>query len=475
MPLPISRSPARLAILGGGLSGLAAAATAAEHGLAVELFEARRTLGGRAGSFDDPQSGELVDFCQHVSMGCCTNLADFCRRTHIDACFRPVNRLHFFGPDGTQYAFAAASYLPAPLHLMPAFLRLGYLTLADRLHIGRTMLRLARLPAERLDRQTVHEWLAAQGASPQSIERFWSVVLDSALGEKVDRASAAAAQKVFVDGFLAHRRAYEVLIPDQPLRELFDCRVSQWLTQHGVTIHRAVRARTIELVADGRPAIVLADGSRRTFDFVLVTVSWRHIRGLLSPPVAAAIPGLENVDQIDVSPITGVHLWFDRPVMRLDHAVLVGRLSQWVFAPPRPETPPPDSPSTHYYQVVISGSHPWQDAGRAEMVCRVCDDLRSIWPAARDAQLVAWRMVAEPNAVFSVRPGLDRLRPGQETPLANFFLAGDWTATGWPATMEGAVRSGYLAVEAILRRLGTPARVLVPDLPRGLLAWWMLT
>ncbi len=134
----------RIAIVGGGLAGLAAAAALVGRGFAITLYETRRQLGGRATSFRDSVSGELVDHCQHVSMGCCTNLADFCRRTALADQFRRDRQLHFFGPDGRRYDFAATRWLPAPLHLGPAFLRLGYLSLGERLGVARAMLRLAR-------------------------------------------------------------------------------------------------------------------------------------------------------------------------------------------------------------------------------------------------------------------------------------------------------------------------------------------
>lgn len=466
----------RLAVVGGGLAGLAAAVAARREGLAVDLFESRRRLGGRAGSFRDPDCDVLVDHCQHVAMGCCTNLADFCRRTGIADCFRRHRRLHFFGPDGRQHDFAGVPWLPPPLHLLPGLLRLGYLSLGQRLRIGRTMLRLARWrppggPTHSAD-ETIGDWLRRQGESPQAIERFWSVVLVSALGETLDRASIAAAQKVFVDGFLANRRAYEVEIPDVPLSEIYDRRLADWLAQSGVRVHLGCRVRVIEGDAARAEAVLLADDSRVPADFVVAAVPWRTAAELFPAAMRATLPGLESAAEIPAAPITAVHLWFDRPIMPLEHAVLVSRLSQWVF---HHRWEQGDSPQrTFYYQVVISGSHELAGRDRQQVVTEVCQELRAIWPQAREAELVRWRMVTDPLAVFSVRPGLDAIRPPQQTAIPNLFLSGDWTATDWPATMEGAVRSGYLAVEGILGSLGRPRAVLVPDLPRSALVRWFV-
>lgn len=431
----------RLAIIGGGLAGLAAAVAAVEQGIQVELFEARRCLGGRAGSFHETQSEELVDRCQHVSMGCCTSLADFCRRTGIDECFRRYQHFAFIGPDGRPRDFSAARWLPAPLHLLPGLMRLDYLSLAERCRIPKTMLRLARLPVRRDDDpRTVEAWLREQGESEQAIRRFWAVVLVSALGETLDRASLAAAQKVFADGFLGSRHAYELEIPQVPLGEIYDRRLAAWLASCKVPVHLSTRVRTLEGDGQRVASLVLLDGSRREFDYFLVAVPWHQVRTLFPETMLRALPALEHVDQIAASPITGVHLWFDRPIMSLPHAVLIDRLGQWVFR---------RDAARHYYQVVISASDELKGRDREEVVHQVVDELAAIWPAARDAQLVHWRMITEPAAVFSVRPGLDRLRPPQATPIPNLLLAGDWTSTGWPATMEGAVRSGYLAIESL--------------------------
>jgi squalene-associated FAD-dependent desaturase len=476
--------PARVAVVGGGLAGLAAAVALAERGLRVELFEAGRRLGGRAGSFRDSVSGEMLDGCQHAAMGCCTNLLDFCRRTGSADCFRHTGRLHFIAPNARRYEFSALPGLPAPLHLLPGLMRLGYLTLGERLRIMRTMGRLAKLSAEGpSEDMTIGAWLRSQGESDRALDRFWSVVLTSALSETLERASLAAARKVFVDGFLAARRAYELVVPEVTLDEIFDRRASDWLGSRGVIIHRRVRIRRIEGDARRARAIVLPDGSQRPFDFFVVAVPWRAVGRLFSPAMLAALSALEQAERIPSAPITAVHLWFDRPVTRLREAALVGRLSQWIFSGPEDRTraardgAKAETPASGYYcQVVISASHGLIGRRGRDVADKVTQELGAIWPAARQARLVRSRVVTHRQAVFSVQPGIDRLRAPQQTAVENLALAGDWTATGWPATMEGAVRSGYLAAEAILRQQGQGAdpRVLQADLPRGLLARRML-
>ncbi|HUY35411.1 MAG TPA: hydroxysqualene dehydroxylase HpnE [Pirellulales bacterium] len=462
-------------MVGGGLAGLAAAVRLAEAGLAVELIEARRQLGGRATSFYDPASGQWIDHCQHVSMGCCTNLADFCRRTQIAADFRRDRVLHFFAPDGRYHPLGGCRWLPAPLHLGPSFLRLGFLSLGERLAIARMLWRLAReAPGDDTSQPTIGQWLRAGGQSARTIERFWSVVLVSALGEDVERASLAAARKVFVDGFLSARSAYELEVPLVPLGELYGKRLEAWLAEHGVAVRLGAAVERVEGDSARVTAVVLADGARRETDAVVVAVPWRRVREVFGTEMLAVLPGLEGVERIEAAPITGVHLWFDREITPLPHAVLVGRLSQWVFNRGSRTTADQEPAPAHYYQVVISASRSCAPRDRDDVVREVVGDLAAVWPAAGAARLLRWRVVSEQAAVFSVRPGIEQHRPPQRTPIANLALAGDWTRTGWPATMEGAVRSGYLAAEVVLRSLGREEKLLFPDLPRAWLARLLL-
>jgi uncharacterized protein with NAD-binding domain and iron-sulfur cluster len=185
-----------------------------------------------------------------------------------------------------------------------------------------------------------------------------------------------------------------------------------------------------------------------------------------------SLPALEAIEAFRPAAITAVHLWLDREPAPPRLGVLVGRSSQWVFADP-PQTQSAEG-AEGYCQVVISASDRLMGRNGEDVAREVHRELREVWPGARDVELLHWRVLTHPAAVFSPRPGLDRLRPAQQTPIENLVLAGDWTATGWPATMEGAVRSGYLAVEALLGSLGRQERMLVPDLPRGWLARRML-
>jgi phytoene dehydrogenase-like protein len=502
-----------LAIVGGGLAGLAAAVAATDRGFRVELFERTDQLGGRANSLVDSETGQRIDHCQHVAMGCCTALLDFCRRTGLDDCFQRSNRLHFIGPDGRQCDFAPVRWLPAPFHLLPGLLRLNFLSLHERWGIIRALRQLTRIsplppgegPGVRANLSprplagegqgvraeaphsphpnplpagegNIGAWLRRHGQSDRAIERFWSIVLISALGETLDYVSLSAAQKVFRDGFIASRRSSDLLLPRMPLGAIFNDRLGRWLADHGVTIHLSTPIR--QIVADRRRAIavVLPDGAQREFDSFVVAVPWREAKSLFDAEALAAMPALAAVDRIEPAAITAVHLWFDRPMVPLPHAVLVGRLSQWVFATNEATAP-------HHCQVVISASHRLPPRKHDDLIAHVRGELESIWsqsvgvaqsvgamvedvvgvavelPPPRQCvgvavelpppRLLHARVITQASAIFSVQPGVDRFRPPQQTPLKNLALAGDWTATGWPATMESAIRSGRLAVDSL--------------------------
>ncbi len=367
-------------MIGGGLAGMAAAVALRTAGVRVSLLETRRYLGGRAASFRDPDSGDWVDLCQHVSLGCCTNLAHFCRTTGIEPLFRRERVLHFFAA-GRQFEFGALPGLPAPLHLAWAFWRQSYLSAGDRWRIGQALWKLARMPAAVAEREgTVGRWLATVGQTPAAIEQFWSVVLISALGESLDRASLAAARKVFVDGFMAARRAFELAVPKVPLTEIYDLALRRWFAAHQVDLRTGCGLTEVELGESNQLRTTTTTGDAKPWDAVVLAVTWRQIGSLIGPGLKAQLPWIERPVQLESSPISSVHLWFDRPIATVEHAVLVGRTSQWVF---QRSTPGGSDAASRYYQVVISALRELDEIGREQTIQTVIEDLRAVFPAAR--------------------------------------------------------------------------------------------
>jgi squalene-associated FAD-dependent desaturase len=446
--------PQQVLIIGAGLAGLATTSALAQRGFRVTVLEARPRLGGRASSFTDSATGQLLDTCQHVSMGCCTNFAHFCRTTGIGHLLQPQPTLYFMTPDRRVSPFRAGP-LPAPLHLAGSFLRAHYLTLADKARIAWGLACLRRTPTAD---PPFLDWLHRHGQTPRTVERFWALVLVSALNEGPERIGLRYARKVFLDGFLRHRRGFVVELPTVPLGRLYGEELQAWLARHGVQLRLGHPVR--RLCLDGRRVAALQPrhGPPLQADWYVAAVPFDRLLDLLPEELTLTEPYFNNLKYLETSPITSVHLWYERSLTALPHVVLVGCIGQWVFN--RGEV----APGEHYFQVVVSAARAFRALGHEEVQCRIVEELARLFPAAAPASLLRARVVTEHAATFSAVPDVERLRPPQGSPLDNLLLAGDWTRTGWPATMESAVRSGYLAAEALLERRGTPQRLVQPDL-----------
>ena len=401
-------------------------------------------------------------------MRCCTNLTDFCRRVGTKHLFRPEKRLVFLGTDGRVSALQPG-FFPAPFHLAESFLGSTYLSWGDKIRVAYGLMCLAR---DRDDRpgEPFGEWLLRHGQSVRSINLYWSTVLVSALNERLDQMDVGHARKVFLDGFMRNAEGYQMEIPLVPLGELYGSRMETWLRDHEVDVRLTTGVRSIDVNPEnGLAGVTLRSGETIRADFVVLTVPFDRVRSLISGQVAERLPDLPRAEGLTSSPITGIHLWFDREVCPFEHVVTVGRLIQWVFNHTAIQGRGASGEGGQYLQLVISAAYDLLPLDNATILATVLDELAEIWPAARDAKLVRSRVVTEHGATFAVRPGVEACRPDQRTPIEGFFLAGDWTNTGWPATMEGAVRSGYLAAEGILEDLGCPASLVQPDLPSS---WW---
>jgi squalene-associated FAD-dependent desaturase len=445
----------RVAIIGAGLAGLAAATALAGRDFDVTVLEARGRLGGRAGSFTDALSGQLVDACQHVSIGCCTNLAHFCKTVGVDHYLRPQPCLYFMTPDRRVSRFRADP-LPAPLHLTRSFLALHYLSFRDKWRIARALWSLKRTPPD--DDPPFLDWLQKNGQTPAAIDRFWGVVLTSALNESTERIGLKYARKVFVEGFMGHRRGFEVELPTVPLGRLYGEELQAWMERHRIDVRLNAGVKSIDVENARVRSLTLRTGEEVHADWIISAAPFDRLLDLLPAETVAVHPYFANLKRLEVSPITSVHLWYDRAVTYLPHVVLIDGVGQWIFNRGEPK------PGEHYLQVVVSAARQFRGLGHEEVQRRIVAEITALFAPAQAATLRRTRVVTEHAATFSAVPGVDQWRPDQASPLANLFIAGDWTATGWPATMEGAVRSGYLAAQKLSERTGIMTKLLQPDL-----------
>ena len=456
----------RVAVVGGGLAGLAASCALADNGFRVSLFERRPYLGGRASSYLHPATGEVVDNCQHVLLGCCTNLLEFYRRTGIDGQIRWFDRLTFLEPGGRASVIGPSS-LPAPLHTAPSFLGAACLNLTDKLAIAAAMAKLAPLTPHDKGEPFL-DWLRRHGQTERAIGRFWRTILVSALNEDIDRISVPYAAQVMRESFLKSADAGKMGIPTAPLTELYD-KGGSYVRERGGEVQLRSGVEAFQAGPAG-VRLRLAEGES-DFDFVILAVAFDGLSRIL-PETSAADPLRSTLSRFQSSPITGIHLWFDRQISELEHAVLLDRTIQWMFHKSKLLAAPGDNGNRNgagkgsYVEVVVSSSTSLVEKSRAEVVELAVNELREFFPAARDAVLLKSTVIKEMHATYSPRPGVDEYRPAPETVWPRVFLAGDWIATGWPATMEGAVRSGYLAAQCVARAAGQKtAAFLVPDLP----------
>jgi squalene-associated FAD-dependent desaturase len=481
--------PPHVVIVGGGLAGLAVASCLINRGLQLTLLESRPRLGGRASSFEDPVTGKLVDNCQHVSMVCCTNLTDFCRRVGIDNMLRRERELVLLDRDGIISRFRAGP-VPAPFHLVGSFLRAHFLSVREKVQLAFGLVRLVCSRDEQTG-ESFESWLVRHGQNRRVINLFWETVLVSALNERIGQMDVDYARKVFLDGFLRNRKGFQLEIPLVPLGELYGRQLERWLHNQGVTVRLKTGIRTIEYDADGSACgVTLRTGESVTADLIVLAVPFDKVTRLLPEALRKKLPALDSIDSLSASPIVGVHLWFDRPICPYDHVVTPGRLIQWVFNHTAiqgrgvPASIPtldsaltgrvlPPSDGGQYLQLVISASHDLLALDKIAIRDAVLADLAEIWPAARIASLLRSWVVIEYGATISVRPGVDANRPSQKTTVDGLLLAGDWTNTSWPATMEGAVRSGYLAAQEVLKTLDQPTRLVRPGLTQSFFSRWL--
>jgi squalene-associated FAD-dependent desaturase len=448
-------------IVGAGVAGLAAACALADSGYKVRALERRPYVGGRASSYEHPATGEVIDNCQHILLGCCTNLIDLYRRLGVQNEIFWSGTVTFLEPGGRRSTLSSTS-LPAPLHTSLSFLNAKCFSFRDKVTIARGIQGfLLKTPPD--SEENFAQWLQRHHQTERAIRRFWIPVLASALNEDPEYISVRYAGMVFREAFLFSAKGGRMGIPRLPLSELYG-RAVRYIEDRGGEVHLRTAAEGFEHSGDGWTVRTSA-GEFVSDDVVLALSSEGFAKMTPVLPKTAESEKLScQMKQFHHSPITSVHLWFDREITELTHAALLDTTIQWMYNKHKLYG---DVSNGRGYaiELVISASKGLVLMQRQEIIDLSMRELAEFFPAVKEAKLLKAAVTKEAFATYSIRPGLDRLRPGAESPWRGIYLAGDWTATGWPATMESGVRSGYLAAEAIARNGGEPRKFMAPDLP----------
>ena len=437
-----------VAIVGGGLAGLATAVALGTADKTITIFEARPHLGGRATSYplnNAEDIGTTIDNCQHVLLRCCTNLIDFYKRLGVENKIY-FHREFFWIEPGGRMSTMSRGLLPAPLHFTESFARLRFLSVADKLSVASGLLAVKYEYGRRsdLDAISMRDWLTEKKQTPRAVERFWRQVLVSAVNEELEQMAASHGLQVFHLGFLSKANSYEMGIPSVPLADLYSDEA--WSNYPSVDIEHRTAVRKLCIDGNRVSGLLLDNGQKHEAGAYVLAVPFERVNALAAE--------LElDTSGFSHTPITGIHLWFDKAVTDLPHATLLDRTIQWMF----------NKHEGRHVQLVVSASRSLADMPRADVIALALREMREFFPTMGEAKLERAHVVKEIRATFSAAPGLESRRPESRTRISNLFLAGDWTRSGWPATMEGAVRSGYLAAEAVLRAEGGTRSFLKPD------------
>jgi squalene-associated FAD-dependent desaturase len=453
----------RVVVIGGGLAGITAAIQLRDAGLEVMLLESRPRLGGAATSYQ--RAGLMIDNGQHVFLRCCTSYQGLLARLGMTDSVSIQDRFDVtvLSPDGP--ARLRRSALPSPLHLARALLRYRLLPLTERARVGRAALAFRRADptSSVLDREPLGDWLAARGQGERARRRLWDLFIISALNIDGDQASTALAAKVIKTALLGRNDAADIGMATVPLGRLHAEATASLLAQIGAQVRLGARATAVERRPDGGFLVRLGRGeSAAADDGAAVPEAGQSLPAdgiVLAVPAdqaarlagTAAVAGAADWAGLGNSPIVNVHVRYDRRVMKLPFVAAVDSPVQWVFD----KTRQAGVSDGQYLAVSVSAADDLVDAPTAAIRELFESELVRLFPAAAGASIRDFFVTRERRATFRQGPGSGALRPGAGTSVPGLVLAGAWTATGWPDTMEGAVRSGHSAARELIGALAS--------------------
>ena len=466
---PEQLEPKTVTVIGGGVAGMSAACALSEAGYRVRLVERRGYLGGRASSYLHPGVNEVIDNCQHVLFGCCTNLIGFYKRIGVEKKIHWTTEMTMMEPGGRRSILGPSS-LPAPLHGLPKLLSAHAFTIADKLALARAFRAMMRPIQD--DRESLAEWLRRHKQTPGAIERFWRLVIASALNADLDAISVPYAAKVIRELFMNSAEAGAMGMSSVPLSELY-AGAARFLKDQGAELYLNTNVESADWDEEVSQWSIHTRTATLVSEFLIIALPFEAMQKLLPhlPPAPHGEELARKVDRFEHWPICSVHLWFGRQITDLPHAVLLDREIHWMYN--KSVLQPWRKHNGTYLELVQSASRKFAALERQQAIDQALSELAEFFPTVKGAKLEKAALIKEVRATFGVPPGIDGVRPPSASPWPNCFLAGDWVATGWPSTMESAARSGHLAADALCNSRIGECRFLEPDLkPRGFMTFF---
>jgi squalene synthase HpnD len=440
---PRPPKPKKVVVLGAGYAGLAAATELILRGHDVTLIEGRALLGGRAHSFVDPKSGLVLDNGQHILMGCYHETLALLRQLGVtDRLYSPPRlAVRFVGEKGPSVLAASA---PAPLHLLSALLRYDELSAADKMAAVKLAVRM-RLGQKPHAHESVEAWMRRWHQTPNIIRALWEPLCIAALNEPVATASADLFATVIQRSFLAGAADSSILLSRVGLSELFAPESRRLLQMCRSTLRLQTPVTGLEFEGTTLREIKLGDGSSLRPEAVVSALPWHVLRGLLPGESKLA----RACGQIQDAPIVSLHLWIDRPILNEPFVGLLDSPVHWVFSRDQIHGPNPAGQEGHIITAVVSGARELVDKTGAELEELTMKELGRLLPQARGVRVLHRMVYKSRSATFAATPETEQLRPDATTEWSNLWLAGDWTNTGLPATIEGAIVSGNRAARVV--------------------------
>ena len=446
----------RIGVIGAGLGGLAAACELVDGANHVTVLERRPWAGGKTYSFADRDTGGSIDNGQHVFMTCTRAYIDFLRKLGTLGLTSRQQRLRVpvFDAGGRRSDLWSAP-LPAPLHLMQSFAAYRHLSPAEKARIGRAMAAIMRMSPQQREEQSgdsFEAWLRRHGQQEGEIQRFWDLIVLPTLNCGSQRASAAQALFVFQEGFLKSSRSGAIGLPAAGLSELHVLPAIRYIERRGGEVRTRAHVERLNVEGGRIAGLTLATGERLRFDAYVAALPPRGLAAMLPPDAAREAP-FDQLARFETASIVNLHLWYAEPVAPFDFAAFTGPVLQWIFNRSRiaaSQGAHNQAPGPEHLVISLSDASPYLDRSKERLLRDFLPQLQRLLPRTRASRLLRFVAIKEPEATFVPAPGLRR--PGPVTPIRNLFLAGAHVATGWPATMESAVRSGIAAASALTER-----------------------